>query len=71
MAVTHEDDVAKNVASNMVIEDDVVIKSVRIISDADALREINNFTTSRQMSVAEIAVHTVLPFEQIERILQR
>ena len=48
------------------------IQDVRIVSDDDALYEIERYIQSkdRWVGVAEIAEHLVFPFEQIERLVK-
>ena len=51
--------------------EDITVQSLRIVSDIEASRLIDQYISSkhRRVSIAELAEHLVLPFEQIESIV--
>lgn len=54
------------------LPDEITVQPIRTISDLDALREISQYIASKRrwVSIAELAEVTVLPFEQIERVVK-
>ena len=54
------------------LSDEITVQPVRIMSDIDASRLVNQYISSKQryVSIAELAERTVLPFEQIERVVK-
>ena len=54
------------------LSDDITVQPLRIMSDIEASRLIDQYISSKHrcVSIAELAEHLVLPFEQIESIVE-